>query len=421
MVMADQEQTKNDVASAWEIRVQAENVQSSMDGHANDAGDEQQQEQLLLSTLSRVLVQWALRDATSAASGGCADVNVSFSGGLTDCVQNDNETLVLQQSNELSDKEYETLFAFLLVDATKGYGEWVEMVPWTGRVLGRLPRSLVHTINVLHRGIGMFVTKDVAMIRQHGHEHGGDAEEDDAGIRDASHHQDDALSQYSYPDLYVHRRTDSKRIFPSLYDMFIGGVSLAGKASEATARREVAEELGLVQALHCNDAGSDALSEPLLDCVVCTSHNRCFVTLYSYAMDMSVESVTWQEEEVAWGAFMPYPIIVASADLSIQRLAERMQWPGGYPPIQSSMKGSLPTAFQDVTEAGRSNHAFEDPHDDVNINTNVNANVDAADGVIEVAAEEDGEDAQAASGWGSWDYVPDGLNGVGTRAEFAVT
>jgi hypothetical protein len=36
----------------------------------------------------------------------------------------------------------------------------------------------------------------------------------------------------------------------------------------------------------------------------------------------------WQEEEVAWGDFVDYLDVEASADLSIQRLQESNKWPG---------------------------------------------------------------------------------------------
>jgi hypothetical protein len=65
--------------------------------------------------------------------------------------------------------------------------------------------------NLLHRGIGMFVTKDEPIITT-------------------------APSEQSvFPDLYVHRRTDTKRIFPSLYDMFVGGVSTSAGDFKPTA------------------------------------------------------------------------------------------------------------------------------------------------------------------------------------------
>lgn len=207
--------------------------------------------------------------------------------------------------------------------------EIVDMVNNQGNVLGMVPRPFVHSLNILHRGIGLTVSKDA-----------------------------------DFSELYVHRRTDFKRIFPSLYDMFVGGVSGSGEEAKLTAAREVAEELGLSRAL--NKDTSHALSDPLFSCVVCTSYNRCFVTVFQYIMDPSTETVSWQEEEVSWGEFVPYSIVEAAADLSIQRLVSKKDWPGTFPAVQSKWKGNLPS-------------------DDRKFET---------DGT---------ED------WATWDFVPDGL------------
>jgi len=206
--------------------------------------------------------------------------------------------------------------------------EIVDMVDQEGAVLGMVPRSLVHSFNILHRGIGVIVSKDA-----------------------------------EFSELYVHRRTDSKRIFPGMYDMFCGGVSGSGEDARLTAAREVAEELGLSRAL--DDETSHALSDPLFKCVVCTSYNRCVVTVFRYIMDPASETVSWQEEEVSWGEFVPYDIVEASADLSIQRLLAKKEWPGTLPVIQSKWRGRQPT-----------NQRFE---------------------------------SGGAEQWDKWDYVPDGL------------
>lgn len=46
-------------------------------------------------------------------------------------------------------------------------------------------------------------------------------------------------------ELFIHLRTHIKDVFPSHWDVCVGGVSLAGESFDAAARREVAEELGL--------------------------------------------------------------------------------------------------------------------------------------------------------------------------------
>ncbi|WP_405579858.1 NUDIX hydrolase [Streptomyces sp. NBC_01092] len=45
--------------------------------------------------------------------------------------------------------------------------------------------------------------------------------------------------------LFVHRRTPTKLVFPSRYDMFVGGVVGAGESYDDAALREAEEELGV--------------------------------------------------------------------------------------------------------------------------------------------------------------------------------
>jgi isopentenyldiphosphate isomerase len=240
-----------------------------------------------------------------------------------------------KESFHWGEKAPRTLFTDEL-DKLGGAVEWVEMVDQTGRPLGCLPRPLVHTHNLLHRGIGLFVTKDRPMKG------------------------DDEDGRQGYPDLYIHQRTPKKRIFPSLYDMFVGGVSGAGEVSLVTAQREVAEELGLKEPSHLS-------TSPVLTCVVCTSYNRCVVDLWVYVMDTTNEAVSWQSEEVAWGDFCPYAVVEAAADRSIERLYEQGAWPGSTPPVQSPRHGHV--SPNDADHVGEN-------HEEV---------------------------------WKEWDFVPDGL------------
>jgi isopentenyldiphosphate isomerase len=46
----------------------------------------------------------------------------------------------------------------------------------------------------------------------------------------------------------VHRRTETKDVFPGAYDLFAGGVCAAGEGYPECARRELAEELGITGA-----------------------------------------------------------------------------------------------------------------------------------------------------------------------------
>lgn len=45
--------------------------------------------------------------------------------------------------------------------------------------------------------------------------------------------------------IFVHRRTATKLVFPSHYDMFVGGVLGAGETYDEAALREAEEELGV--------------------------------------------------------------------------------------------------------------------------------------------------------------------------------
>jgi isopentenyldiphosphate isomerase len=49
-------------------------------------------------------------------------------------------------------------------------------------------------------------------------------------------------------EVLVHRRTDTKDIYPGAYDVFAGGVCAAGESYDDCARRELAEELGVAGA-----------------------------------------------------------------------------------------------------------------------------------------------------------------------------
>ena len=225
------------------------------------------------------------------------------------------------------------------------------MVNNNGDVLGSLPRPYVHTYNILHRGIGMIVTNK--------------------SIFDTS----------STPDVYVHQRTSTKRVFPSLYDMFVGGVSTSGEDSTWTAAREVAEELGLKRALKVLEEGGDStsldnpLSDELFQCTICTSYNRCVVSMFAYTCDTSSETIEWQEEEVAWGGWVPYDVVEVAGELSIDRLKERGVWPGTGAENEEEQK-----VTNDESEAK----------------------------VMELKGKYD-SDQEEDQPWESWDFVPDGL------------
>ncbi|QNP73620.1 NUDIX domain-containing protein [Streptomyces roseirectus] len=86
--------------------------------------------------------------------------------------------------------------------------EILDVVDERDNVVGRAPRGEVYARGMRHRCVFIEVR-------------------DDAGR------------------LFVHRRTATKMVFPSLYDMFVGGVVGAGEAYDEAALREAEEELGV--------------------------------------------------------------------------------------------------------------------------------------------------------------------------------
>ncbi|MGC5039360.1 NUDIX hydrolase [Streptomyces sp. DT190] len=94
--------------------------------------------------------------------------------------------------------------------------------------------------------------------------------------------------------IFVHRRTPAKLVFPSLYDMFVGGVVGAGEAYDTAALREAEEELGvsglpdprfLFKFLYDDDTGRSWWS-----------------AVYEVRCELPVQP---QVEEVAWHDFLP--------------------------------------------------------------------------------------------------------------------
>lgn len=245
--------------------------------------DESNVDSSLVATLSRIMAQRLASHHENASK----EWTVLFP---------DDSTVITESL--ISEAGVRTLFESILDSSNV---ELVDMVARDGTPLGIVPRPLIHSFNLLHRGIGMVVTKD-AMITA-------------SGVTE-------------FPPLYVHRRTDTKRIFPSLYDMFVGGISTTGEDAKTTAAREVAEELGIERAL----TDPNALSSPLFDCIVTTSYNRCVVTVFCFQFDSLQDSIAWQKEEVAWGDFVPYSVVESSARLCIQRMVSLSgYWPGESP------------------------------------------------------------------------------------------
>ena len=102
-------------------------------------------------------------------------------------------------------------------------------------------------------------------------------------------------------EVLVHRRTETKDVYPGLHDVFFGGVVSAGETFDQAAVRELAEEAGIVGAplrfLFRADYRDDR------------SDQRCAV--YEVEWD---GPIVLQEEEVAWGDWVGLDRAVAILD-----------------------------------------------------------------------------------------------------------
>ncbi|MDK0518594.1 NUDIX domain-containing protein [Streptomyces sp. ML-6] len=90
---------------------------------------------------------------------------------------------------------------------------------------------------------------------------------------------------------FVHRRTATKLVFPSRYDMFVGGVVGAGESYEEAALREAEEELGV---------SGLPRPEPLFKFLYEGEHSW-WSAVYRVRCELPVDP---QVEEVAWHAFL---------------------------------------------------------------------------------------------------------------------
>lgn len=95
---------------------------------------------------------------------------------------------------------------------------------------------------------------------------------------------------------FVHRRTPTKQVYPSQYDMFVGGVVAAGESYDAAALREAGEELGvtglpqpapLFKFLYESEPGS--------------KRHSWWLSVYEVRCDVPVRP---QVEEVEWYGFL---------------------------------------------------------------------------------------------------------------------
>ncbi|MGI8985911.1 MAG: NUDIX domain-containing protein [Nocardioidaceae bacterium] len=129
--------------------------------------------------------------------------------------------------------------------------EQVEVFAEDGSVLGVASRRRMRADNLLHRATGVILRDTAGRV-------------------------------------YVHRRTDSKDVFPGRYDCCAGGVVGVGEDVLAAAERELAEELGV----------RGVSLRPLLVGRYEDAHTRYLAHVYEATWD---GPITWQADEVVWG------------------------------------------------------------------------------------------------------------------------
>lgn len=91
--------------------------------------------------------------------------------------------------------------------------------------------------------------------------------------------------------VFVHRRTDTKDVYPGLHDCWAGGVVAAHESPDEGARRELREELGV---------------EASPTFVFRTVHRNAEVRFHAFVYEVFCDGpFTVQDEEVAEGWWMP--------------------------------------------------------------------------------------------------------------------
>lgn len=140
--------------------------------------------------------------------------------------------------------------------------------------------------------------------------------------------------------IYLHRRTDTKDVYPGLLDFAAGGVVVAGEDPADGARREAEEELGI----------TGALLEPMGTADYADEQTRYRAFRYLVRWDGPIR---WQAEEVAWGDWV-----------TVEELMERLvDDPRSIVPDTAAVWGDLVRAWREGEERGegRSEHPSEDP------------------------------------------------------------
>lgn len=97
--------------------------------------------------------------------------------------------------------------------------------------------------------------------------------------------------------LFVHQRSATKDVYPSYYDVAVGGVVGAGESYDEGARRELAEEVGI----------SSVAPRPILKFQYEDADNRVNGRVYSCSYD---GALTLQADEIIAGEWLDLDVVI---------------------------------------------------------------------------------------------------------------
>jgi isopentenyldiphosphate isomerase len=143
--------------------------------------------------------------------------------------------------------------------------ELVDWVDESDRVIGQVTRSRMRREKLLHRVVAVLCLNSAA-------------------------------------EIYVHRRTQTKDLFPGLYDMFTAGTVTTGEGYDESARRELEEELGI--------ASRQIALERLFQHRYEGPETRSHTVVYRVIWD---GPIVHQPSEIAWGEFRTREALLTNA------------------------------------------------------------------------------------------------------------
>jgi isopentenyldiphosphate isomerase len=104
----------------------------------------------------------------------------------------------------------------------------------------------------------------------------------------------------SQGQLFVHQRSGTKDVYPSYYDVAVGGVVGAGESYDQGARRELAEEIGI----------TTPPPKPIVSFQYEDADNRVNGRVYSCTVD---GPLTLQAEEIVSGEWLDLDVVIDRA------------------------------------------------------------------------------------------------------------